>query len=142
MSILDKCDPARCGTYSKFVSSENGCSHIGNNKDNSYIRQYKVDGDVFSPASTAERCDYLLLNDTKQNAYYIELKGSDIHKAMQQIDNSVSMLQPAHAGYTVYRRIVYRTGSHDVNSSVVTRWKCKHGVNKVIVKSIKIEETI
>lgn len=142
MAMLDGCAPVRCGTHSKFVSSENGCSHIGNNKDSNYVRQYQVDGQVVPSTSTVERCDYLLLNDTKQNAYYIELKGSDIHKAMRQIDNSVCMIQSSHLGYTIYRRIVYRSGSHDVNSSAVTRWKRTHGVNYVIIKSIKIEENI
>lgn len=142
MAMLDGCTPVRCGTYPKFVSSENGCSHIGNNKDSNYVRQYQIDGQVVPSTSAAERCDYLLLNDTKQDAYYIELKGSDIHKAMRQVDNSVRMIQSSHPGYTIYRRIVYHSGSHDVNSSTVTRWKRTHGVKFVIIKSTRIEENI
>lgn len=142
MAMLDGYTPIRYGTHSKFVSSENGCSHIGNNIDSNYVRQYQVDGQVIPSSSPVERCDYLLLNDTKQNAYYIELKGSDIHKAIRQIDNSVCIIQASHLGYTIYRRIIYRSGSHDVNSSAVTRWKHTHGVNYVIIKSTRIEETL
>lgn len=142
MAMLDKCTPFRQGRYPKFVSSENGCSHIGNNKDCDSVRQYQIDGQVVPPTSTEERCDYLLLNDSKQYAYYIELKGSDIHKAMRQIDNSVCMIQSSHPGYTIYRRIIYRSGSHDVNSSIVTRWKYRYGVKFVKIKSTLIEENI
>ena len=43
-----------------------------------YIRQFKVDGEIFKKGAAEEKCDYLLLNDDAHKAYYIELKGSDI----------------------------------------------------------------
>ena len=141
MGILDRCTPVRCGIHSTFVSKENECSHIGYN-NGSYVRQYQVDGQVIPASSPEERCDFLLLNDTKQKAYYIELKGSDIPKAMSQIDHSVEMLQGEHPQYTIYRRIVFRSGSHEVNSSAVVRWKKRYGVRFVKIERSKIEEAI
>lgn len=141
MSLLDSCTPYRSGKLQRFVSSENNCKHVGVN-NNSFVRQYKVDGDVIASTSSDERCDYLLLNDDAHRAYYIELKGSDIVKATRQIDNSVHLLESAHPGYTIYRRIIYNTGSHSVNHSSVTRWKNKHGVNRVVIKSKYYEESI
>lgn len=141
MSLLDSCTPYRCGTFPQFISSEKGCKHLGKNQG-CLVRQYKVDGQVISSVSSDERCDFLLLNDDKRCAYYIELKGSDLTKAMRQIDNSVRLLESGHPGYAVYRRIIYHTGSHDVNSSSVTRWKHRHGTGNVVIKSKYYEEII
>lgn len=125
----------REGEYPEFVSSENGCKHIGKNYGN-HIRHYRVDGGIFPSGATPERCDYLLLNDTKKTAYYIELKGSDIPKATKQIDRTVEQLHLSHPNYTIYRRIIYRTGrSHEVNSQEVVRWKAKHGAKTIVITS-------
>ncbi len=61
--------PHRAGTYAEFVSSENGCKHIGRNDSRHSIRQFKIDGEVISKNSEAARCDYLLLNDDAKRAY-------------------------------------------------------------------------
>lgn len=139
---LNDADPVRAGRYPAFTSKEKNCIHVGCNKNGSYVRQYRVDGGVVPKSYEGARCDYLLLNDDRKRAYYIELKGSDIRKAMQQIDVSVAMLQPDHPGYTVYRRIVYCSGSHEVQSSEVLRWKAKHGPKLVKIKSRRMEEDI
>lgn len=139
---LNGAAPMRAGRHSTFPSKEENCIHVGYNKNGSYVRHYHVDGEVVPKSYEGERCDYLLLNDDRKRAYYIELKGSDIRKAMQQIDASVAMLQPDHPGYTVYRRIVYYSGSHEVQSSEVLRWKAKHGPKLVKIKSRKMEEDI
>lgn len=83
MPNINSCVPYRAGTCSSFVSSENGCKHEAKNPDKKAIRQFKVDGEVFPKGHDPERCDWLLLDDTKGNAYYIELKGSDIPHAIE-----------------------------------------------------------
>ena len=118
--------PHRAGTYAEFVSSENGCKHIGRNDSRHSIRQFKIDGEVISKNSEAARCDYLLLNDDAKRAYYIELKGSDLEKAIQQIESTVQIFQTSLPGYTTYRRIIYFSGTTDIRGSAVQRWKAKH----------------
>ena len=118
--------PYREGRHKEFTSSENHCTHVGQNKDLSCVRQFKIDGKVISSTSSEWRCDYLLLNDDKQVAYYIELKGSDIDHAIDQIEHAIEMIHPSIKKYTVQRRIVYRTGSHAIHNSKVIAWKCKH----------------
>lgn len=118
--------PRRSGTYTEFVSSENGCKHIGRNVSGHEIRQFKIDGEVIAKNADTVRCDYLLLNDEAKRAYYIELKGSDLEKAIQQIDATVRMLQDSLTGYATYRRIIYFSGTTDIKGSAVQRWKAKH----------------
>ena len=119
--------PFREGKHPVFSSSENGCRHIGNNVSRQYIRHFKIDGEVFR-SSGEERCDYLLVNDDAKTSYYIELKGSDLSKAIRQIENQAG-----------FRRIIYHTGSHNVRASDVLRWKAKH---KVVIKEREYPENI
>lgn len=125
--------PCLEGRHRQFVSSENHCKHIGDNSKEKYIRQIKVDGDVFPPGKQPKRCDYLLLNDTDKVAYYIELKGSDIRTAIEQIDNTVSLIAPIIKDYTViFRRIIlHKVRPHEIQDNHVTKWKRRH--NAVIV---------
>ena len=130
--------PFREGKHPVFSSSENGCRHIGNNVRRQYIRHFKIDGEVFR-SSGEERCDYLLVNDDAKTSYYIELKGSDLSKAIRQIENTIKLIAPSLSGYAVFRRIIYHTGSHNVRASDVLRWKAKH---KVVIKGREYSENI
>lgn len=133
--------PHREGEYAEFRSAENQCVHIGQNPARNHVRQFKVDGEVFTAQSTESRCDYLLLNDTETKSYYIELKGSDLPKAIEQIENTIRLLSPSIRNYKIFRRIVYRTGSHKVQESTVLRWRKKHKEG-VIIQSRQIKEVI
>ena len=130
--------PFRTGQYPVFTSSENGCRHIGNNTKRQYVLHFKVDGEIFT-GTVETRCDYLLLNDDTKTAYYIELKGSDLSKAIRQIENTIKLLSPSLPGYAVLRRIVYHTGSHNVHASEVLRWKARY---KAVVKERAYSENI
>ena len=98
------------------------------------------DGEVFNSPGE-ERCDFLLLNDesTPKASYYIELKGSDLPKAIRQIENTIRLLSPSLPGYAVLRRIVYHTGSHNVQASEVLRWRAKY---KAVIKEREYSENI
>lgn len=130
--------PFREGNHPVFSSSENGCRHIGNNVSRQYVRHFRVDGEVFSGPGE-ERCDYLLLNDEAKTSYYIELKGSDLSKAIRQIENTIRLIAPSLSGYAILRRIVYHTGSHNVRASDVMRWKAKC---KAVIKEREYSENI
>ena len=132
--------PFREGIQAIFKSVERDCEHIGKNVNRHNIRQFKVDGDVIPLNCTEERCDYLLLNDTDKRAYYIELKGSDIDKAIRQIENSIKLLHSGIMQYTVYQRIIYRSHTHDIQKSTVLRWKKRNP--KAVIQSRKFEENI
>lgn len=123
---INSCKPFRAGKHPEFHSSEKGCTHIGQNVHRHSVRQFKIDGGVVTGADF-QKCDFLLLNDDAQTSYYIELKGSDLAKAIDQIENTVSMISASIPQYRIFRRIVYRTGSHSIKTSKVTLWQRKHG---------------
>lgn len=133
--------PYQEGTYARFVSSENQCTHIGENPSSHSVRQFKIDGGVFPKGTTPQRCDYLLLNDVKKDSYYIELKGSDIPKAVQQIDSTVDLISSSLPGYKIYRRIVYRSSTHKIDESSVVKWKRKH-IGTSLIRRTLIKERI
>lgn len=61
-----------------IVSKDSGTARIHRavNIDGDYVRHYKIDGNVISD-KTVKKCDFLLLNDSKKDAYLIEVKGTD-----------------------------------------------------------------
>ena len=133
--------PFRSGTYPVFVSSENGCTHIGENKAHHSVRHFKIDGGVLPKDKDPARCDYLLLNDSNQRAYYIELKGSDIKKAIVQIETSVAMIKASIPHYSAYKRIIYHSGTQAVHNSDVLKWK-KQNNGRVLIKERCRSESI
>ena len=137
---INEYQPYRAGKHSVFTSSENGCIHRGKNTSQCEVRQFQIDGGVFTDETTP-RCDYLLLNDDLRTSYYIELKGSDLPKAIEQIENTITMIRPSIPEYRVFRRIIYRTGSHRIRESKVVFWQKKHG-NTAQIKERKLEEII
>jgi len=133
--------PFREGTHPTFTSSENGCTHIGENPNRHSVRHFKIDGEVFPKGTAFQRCDYLLLNDTAKTSYYIELKGSDIPKAAQQIDSTVDSLSGSLPGYRIFRRIVYKSGTHKIDESSIVKWKLRYK-GSVCIKHGQIKEKI
>ena len=76
----------RGGTALRIYFGGKSLYHVGKNKNRHMIRQFKVDGEVVAAGDMSPRCDYLLLNDDAKTSYYIELKGSDLVKAIEQIE--------------------------------------------------------
>lgn len=127
MTDINKYVPFREGTYPCFVAVENKCKYEAKNPNKKDVRQFKIDGEVFSTGNKQLRCDWLILNDTDRHAYYIELKGSDIPHAIEQIEATIQMISPSIPDYQkTYRRIVYKTGTHKIQESSVIKWKKKH----------------
>ena len=62
------------------------------NKTNQPICKYKVDGCLIA-SSTQKQTDFLLIHPGKMMAYLVELKGSDLLKAVKQIDASLNALR-------------------------------------------------
>ncbi len=74
----------------RIVLEENKCKYIGINKSLKKFYNYKVDGDLISSNTKPERCDFLVIftsddKDSDNKAYFIELKGTNISKALEQI---------------------------------------------------------
>lgn len=137
---INNCTPIAEGTQPSFISAENKCEHRGINVNHHYGRHFKIDGGVFPRSCSEEKCDYLLLNDTDKRAYFIELKGSDLEKAIEQVENTIRLLREGIVGYTIFRRIIYRSGTHDIQGSAALKWRKQHPT--AIIKSRVLEENI
>lgn len=140
---INKYKPRREGEHAKFSASENHCTYIMLNPKKKHIRQFLVDGEVFPKATEPERCDFLLLNDTDQQSYYVELKDyNDIQKSIDQIESTISLISPSIKNYTIFCRIVvHRVSTHQINKRSVITWKKKRrGYYKI--GSTLIEEKV
>lgn len=140
MTDINSFTPHQAGKLSVFSCNENSCTYVGKNPKKKDIRQFKVDGNIFPQNSPLPRCDYLFLNDTDQAAYYIELKGTDIFRAIKQIQQTEQEIQTSIKEYTVFRRIIYYSHSHRVTDQRVQKWKLQ-GKGANILKERKFEET-
>lgn len=138
-----------CGErQSKIVSqdreSRNPCKHIAVNKNRSRVVQYQLDGQVFT--GHEQRCDFLVMNQDKKSAYLIELKGSNVLHAMDQVLSAENLLKEDLVGYSVFYRIIYRSRTQEVRKSRIIRWKEKegkrNGIPVVILKEKQLEELI
>lgn len=113
--------------------------HKANNISKSFVTHYKIDGNVIKSGS---RCDYLLLNEDKKKAYFIELKGSDLVKAARQLEAAERILHNEVAAYEVYYRIAAnKCKTQEVRSSAYRKyqilWK-----GRLVQKTGFIEENI
>lgn len=88
----------------KIVSiQENGRNYRGNNRTEKKLCCYKVDGGVIQEG---QRCDYALVNNGESKVYFIELKGTDISHAADQIRSTIEKLIGNLKGKVVLARIV------------------------------------
>ncbi|WP_373218986.1 hypothetical protein [Ruminococcus sp. 5_1_39BFAA] len=125
----------------QIVSKDKGNPqyHKGINTGKRYVTHYKIDGVVIKAGS---RCDYLLMNEETQIAYLIELKGSDLVKAAEQLEATENALRRELSAYTLqYRIVANKCKTQEVHSSAYrkyqVRWK-----GRLIQKTSFIEENI
>ncbi len=115
------------------VSSENGKKHIvDNHKSKYYIYQYKIDGDIVT-SQTVSKCDYIVEvdKDNKSIAFIIELKGSDVSHAIDQIKSTLCMFKKELKGYIIRPRIICSSRVHSINSSKVRKFKEEYGKESI-----------
>jgi hypothetical protein len=67
---------------------------------------YKVDGGI--DQTNTEKCDYLILKCTteKPDAYFIEIKGADLFKAVNQITTTIDKFKYHLKDHRIFARIV------------------------------------
>lgn len=138
---------SECEKYQKIIVSQDPGSkprHIAENTDESEVYQFRVDGNLIRDG---KRCDYLLLNKDKATVYYIELKGSDLEAAIDQIETSEYELkrkfQEELAFYVkaYYRVVLNKVCTHQLDSNRVKRFKRMH-LNRYVFKTNEYREKI
>ena len=97
--------------------------HIANNADLNRVSHYKIDGVVITEGP---RCDFLLINEDKLSAYLIEIKGSDINKAVEQLAKTEEVLKDPLSAYKLnFRIIASKIRTHAIESVTFKRFKEK-----------------
>lgn len=122
-----------CKTNQKIiVSQENGRKNCANNVDSNKVFQYKIDGDIVRKNAKQQRCDYIVENEDKKSAYLIELKGTDVEHAIDQVVSSINQFEADLKGYNILPRIIYRPNSHAIkNSSKIRAFKRNYPKSKI-----------
>ena len=73
------------------------------NQSSDRLSKYRVDNCLII---LGLRCDYLLLNCDKRQSFFVELKGSDLISAVDQIDKTIDTLRDSLSGFSIHGRIV------------------------------------
>jgi hypothetical protein len=96
-----------------------------NRQRQDYLSLYYVDGGIF-PQSDTKKCDYLLINCNKREAFFIELKGSDLIQAVKQIDRTIDLLSERLYPFSINARIVLtRVNTVDLRDTRVLKFERK-----------------
>jgi hypothetical protein len=73
----------------KDRNKKTGPQFIGRNSNRKEILEVEVDHCL---KITGKRCDFLLIDQDENAAHFIELKGSKIKDAFEQLENSISVI--------------------------------------------------
>jgi hypothetical protein len=92
----------------------------------------RIDDCVIS--GSTPRCDYLFLvcDETEKSAFFIELKGKDLEKALKQILSTINNLKGSLTGFCLYARIAVTKANVTVGGLTRQYSDAKH-----IEKSLK-----
>ena len=122
-------DKSLCEIRQKTIVSKDQRSsrkHCARNLQQKYnVRHYKLDGKLISQKTC---CDFLLINDTVQRAYFIELKGRHIEDAISQLESGYNLFRSELKGYEIHLRIVpSKARTHSLRDPEFRKFKAKWG---------------
>ena len=124
----------------RLVSEENHCKYIADNVHLDCVYHIQIDGKVIPKKCVAtKRVDYLIINETKMEAYLIELKTKHIVRAFEQLEISNASMQGLLEGYCIKWRIVHQSRTLKMYSDVIRKYKKIHK-NLIIARTPKQED--
>lgn len=91
---------------SKFVAAGKKTEFILVNNKNKRVDKYIVDDCLLKFLIREEKCDYLFNVKEERIAYFIECKGSDLLKALDQINSTLDILENELRKYTLKAKII------------------------------------
>ncbi|WP_347068799.1 hypothetical protein [Flavobacterium sp. WV_118_3] len=107
-----------------MTDKKSSTTYIYENNSSNKLTKYRVDGCLIDDHNS--KCDFLLLNCDKKESYFVELKGSDLIKAVEQIDRSIDLLHSKFKDFSVNGRIVLtRVNTTDLKNSKLIRLEQK-----------------
>ena len=123
------------------VCAENKNRHILNNPTRLKVYKYQIDGDILND-SDSEKCDDIIEVETsgKPTVFVIELKGSDIKKAISQISSTINRYNLTSSYNVRPRIIIHKARTQKVHDSAYRNFI--RLFPDTILKEIKYEETV
>lgn len=125
-----------------FKDAKVSREYIGKNINKKELKGLRVDDCLIIDG---QKCDYLLININDKTLYFIELKGSDLIKAIDQIDRTLDILLPKFEHQAVHGRVVLSKVNTPnlVSSRYIKLKKRLKDLNGTLEqKSIQMEENI
>jgi hypothetical protein len=125
-----------------FKDAKASREYIAKNLNKKELKGLRVDDCLITDG---QKCDYLLININDKTIYFIELKGSDLIKAIDQIDRTLDILLPKFEHQAVHGRVVLSKVNTPnlVSSRYIKLKKRLKDLNGTLEqKSIQMEENI
>lgn len=125
-----------------FKDKKVGRQFIAINKSSKKIMGLRVDDCLITEGA---KCDYLLVIEAEEKLYFIELKGSDLVKAVDQINTTLDKLLPSINHKIINGRIVLsKVNTPDLQHSrlIKLRQRLRQLNGTLEYKSILMEENL
>lgn len=138
------CKCNRClisSSQTKFSVYGDKKSYILENPGRKTISKYVVDDCLLAALRDEEKCDYLFVNNS--NGYFVELKGSDVPKAIKQLISTIGYLRNDVRGNLLARIVCSKfRRAPDTKSSQEYLKLMKLTDDNLIIKSKQLTESI
>lgn len=130
---------SRQSSFSVYGSKTN---YQLSNSSKAEVSKYIVDDCLLKGKSEDEKCDYLFLvrREDMIDGYFVELKGSDVLKAISQLQNTINILSKEINGAIFGRIVPTKVALPNINSnSNYKRLKLKLKGNLIIKNTVCID---
>lgn len=109
----------------RIVFSEKGKTYIAQNENQKKVLGFKVDGGYIKE-NEVRKCDYALIVN-EEICYLIELKGTDISSACEQLLKTIELVTEKHIDMNKFlcRSVHSRIATHKIENENVKRLKKK-----------------
>ena len=125
-----------------IICEEHNKKYIAHNPNRKFnVRKYQLDGNLIKNKTC---CDYLVLDDSNTKAYYVELKGQDIQKALEQLE-AAEVICRAELGksYTsMFGIVAGKVRSQELKTARYRKIERRMGKSGLRCESNVLEETL
>ena len=137
-----KKEASECGKHDPIiVCEEKGKKYTAINPERKFeVRKYHLDGILVVRQLC---CDYVVINDSTEKAYYVELKGQDIKHAVAQVLAGERLCCDSLGGYKSHYRIVpKKSRTLDIKSKEYRNLYDKVGPKRLRCETGRLEDIL
>ena len=140
--LLEK-EASLCDKNAPIIPCEEyGKKYIAHNPKRKFnVRKYKLDGVLVTNQTC---CDYLVLDDSNTKAYYVELKGQDIQKAIEQLEaaEKIFSLELGESYKSYFRIVPGKVRAQELNTARYRKLERRMGSDRLRCKALLLEENL